>query len=172
MIKQRHQGDKITLREFVKSDMPKLLEWASNPVIVKYNGIPATDSETMYKGLMNRIIEGRIVFIIEVVERPIGSIYIDIDEKNKKAEFHIIIGEDDCRGKGYGTEATKLSLDYVFNELKLNKVFLEVLDFNIPAINLYEKLGFKKDGVLRKDIYLNGKYENHIIMSLLKIDYD
>ena len=48
--------------------------------------------------------------------------------------------------KSYGFEAMDIFLDYYFNDLKFNQLFLEVNDFNIRAMKLYQKLGFKKIG--------------------------
>jgi len=167
--------NKIILRKFTKSDSVKLFKWARDPALIKYIGSPESSSaEEEYQRLLNKVKNfGRIIFIIEAKERkPIGYVYIDVDEKNKKAEFSIAVGEKDYWGKGYGTESVKIALDYIFDQLKLNRVFLKVLTFNLPAIKLYKKFGFKKEGTLREDVCLNGKYKDFIIMGLLKKEYE
>lgn len=166
---------KINLRKFAKSDSVKLFEWSRDPDLTKYIG-PAPSNSPLgeYKRLMNKIQnEGRQVFmIIEAKEKKaIGYIYIDVNKKNNKAELSITIGEKKYHGRGYGTESVKEALNYIFNQLKLNRVFLKVLLFNLPAIKLYKKVGFKKKGLLRQDICLNGEYKNRMIMSILKKEY-
>ena len=65
--------------------------------------------------------------------RPIGNTGLHgVDHRNRSATFGILIGEPDCRGKGYGTETTRLMLDYAFTALGLHNVMLTVFEFN-PA---------------------------------------
>jgi RimJ/RimL family protein N-acetyltransferase len=65
--------------------------------------------------------------------RPIGNTGLHgVDHRNRSATFGILIGEPECRGKGYGTEATRLMLDYAFSALGLHNVMLTVFEFN-PA---------------------------------------
>ena len=71
--------------------------------------------------------------------RPIGNTGLHgVDYRNRSATFGILIGEPDCRGKGYGTETTRLMLDYAFTALGLHNVMLTVFEFN-PA-----GMGFQK----------------------------
>src|SRR5690349_11316823 len=83
-----------------------------------------------------------------------------IDGKNRRAVFAIVIGEKNEWGKGYGTEATALITGYAFETLNLNRVSLRVYEENERGIKAYEKVGFKKEGVLRQDIYREGRYWN------------
>ena len=79
--------------------------------------------------------------------RPIGTTALmDLDHRNRKAEFGINVGEPDCRNKGYGTETTRLMLDYAFNVVGLHNVMLGVFEFNRGAVRAYEKAGFQEVG--------------------------
>ena len=79
--------------------------------------------------------------------RPIGNVgLMGIDFQHGRAEFGILIGEQSCRGKGYGTEATRLVLDYAFTALGLHNVQLRVFSFNHAAIRAYQKAGFREFG--------------------------
>ncbi|MBX5446809.1 GNAT family N-acetyltransferase [Sphaerobacter sp.] len=79
--------------------------------------------------------------------QPIGTCaLIDIDHRNGTAEFVITIGEATHRGRGYGTEATRLALDYAFTALGLHDVMLKVYAFNQAGIRAYQKAGFKEIG--------------------------
>ena len=82
-----------------------------------------------------------------------------------------MIGDKRNYDKGYGTEATKLMLNHAFNNLNLNRIYLKVLEDNPRAIKIYDKCGFKKEGVLRSAVYKNGSYKNLIIMSILKEEF-
>lgn len=108
---------------------------------------------------------------IHVDERsePVGVVYLtDIDPVAKSAEFSIMIGASDSRGAGVGTEATKLMLDHAFGDLNLERVYLHVLADNEPALALYEKVGFVREGVLRHAAFKNGAYKDVVVMGILK----
>ncbi|MBM4159349.1 MAG: GNAT family N-acetyltransferase [Ignavibacteria bacterium] len=105
-------------------------------------------------------------------EHIIGVVSLsNIDYINRKAEFSIIIGEKEHRGKGYGLEATRLIIDHGFSKLNLNKIYLGVISEHREAIKSYEKAGFKTDGLLRKDILMHGKYYDTLVMSILAEEF-
>lgn len=102
----------------------------------------------------------------------IGELSIsDIDENNSKAGFRISMNTIELTGKGFGTEAIQLVLKFVFEELKLNRLQLEVFSHNKRGIRAYEKLGFKQEGILRDSLYYNGEFSDEIIMSILHKEY-
>ena len=79
--------------------------------------------------------------------RPVGMTYLaDIDHRNRTAELGIVIGEADCRGRGFGTEATRLTLDYAFTVLGLHSVVLWVYDDNVAGRRCYARAGFRESG--------------------------
>ncbi len=103
----------------------------------------------------------------------IGNVYLtNIDYINRKATSHILIGDKECWNGGYGTEAMQLLLDYAFNHRNLRRIEALVLDDNIGSQKLHEKLGYKRDGLLRESVYKNGTYKNQIYYSLLKHEYN
>jgi diamine N-acetyltransferase len=90
--------------------------------------------------------------------RPIGTTDLrDIDYRSGTAEFGIVIGEPDARGRGCGTEATRLVLDYAFSALGLTSVMLKVVDFNPAAKRAYEKAGFRDIGRRRRAHIMGGR---------------
>ncbi len=102
----------------------------------------------------------------------IGDLSIlEIDQDNKKAGFRISLHSQSNLNKGYGTEATQLALKFTFEELKLNRLELEVFSHNVRGIKAYEKAGFKKEGVLRQSLFLNDKYSDEVLMGMLQEDY-
>ncbi len=92
-------------------------------------------------------------------------------KNDNNATFAIGIWDAACYSKGIGSEATKLVLEYAFLVLKLHRVDLKVLDYNKRGIRCYEKCGFKRDGVLRENAYIEGQYHSDIIMSILESEY-
>ncbi len=96
---------------------------------------------------------------------------INIDYKNRSAECVIDIGEREMWGKGIGTSAMSLLLEFAFHELNLHRVYLQVFSFNDRGIKLYEKMGFTPDGRLRESLYRGGRWHDTLIMSLLQKEY-
>ncbi len=79
--------------------------------------------------------------------RAIGTTaFHDVDHRNRTATFGILIGEVNARGQGYGTEATRLMLDYAFTALGLHSVLLTVAEYNHAGRRAYEKAGFRDCG--------------------------
>lgn len=106
-------------------------------------------------------------------DKPVGIVNLtSINYLNRNAEFSILIGEKDLQGKSIGLKSTMLMLKHGFEELNLNKIWLTVLEDNSKAIKLYEKVGFKNEGLLRQEVYKNNKFHNMYVMSILKEEYD
>lgn len=93
------------------------------------------------------------------------------DKVNRSVRIGIDIHKD-FRGKGFATEAYKALFKYFFEDLSINRIWLEVVDYNSIAISLYNKLGFVKEGVMREAVFRNNKFHDYIIMSLLKTEYE
>ncbi|WP_370541814.1 GNAT family N-acetyltransferase [Alicyclobacillus sp. SO9] len=90
--------------------------------------------------------------------------------KNRSGNFRIAINTQ-LAGRGYGTEATAIMLEYGFGILNLHRIDLDVYSINERAIHVYEKVGFKREGVLRDAHYYNNTYYDTIIMSILEDEY-
>ena len=68
-------------------------------------------------------------------------------------------------GKGYMTEAVTYTIDYAFKELGLHRIEAGVMPHNEASIRLLEKAGFEKEGIARENVKINGKWEDHLILS-------
>ncbi|MGF9909972.1 GNAT family N-acetyltransferase [Brevibacillus porteri] len=105
-------------------------------------------------------------------DQVIGDVQIgDIDRNNRNAFIRISIDQNANQGKGYGSEALLLMLDYGFGILNLHRIELNVFAFNERAILTYEKLGFQREGVQRQALYYNHAYHDSILMSMLADEY-
>jgi RimJ/RimL family protein N-acetyltransferase len=105
--------------------------------------------------------------------RPIGGAALtEIDYADQVAEFSLIIGESDCRGKGYGSESTRLVLDYAFNALGLHHVMLSVYEYNYSARGAFHRAGFREFS-RRRDCHLEGaRLWDEIYMGCLAGDFN
>ena len=91
-------------------------------------------------------------FTILSDDLPIGFMGLsDIRKNTEDAKIFILIGEDDYRGRGIGKESIEYLINYAFNDLGLKSLNLDVKKLNLPAINLYSKVGFKTTGEDGKD---------------------
>jgi diamine N-acetyltransferase len=105
--------------------------------------------------------------------RPIGIAYLyEIEPRHGRASFGITIGAPDCRGKGYGTEATRLILDYAFTSYGLENVMLTVYEFNLAGRRAYEKAGFREFGRRRRCSRLGGRLWDLIYMECLADEFE
>jgi len=103
--------------------------------------------------------------------RPIGIALLgDIDYRHRTGEYVIFIGEPDARSKGYGTETTRLMLNYAFSTLGLLNVLLTVFAFNERARRAYERAGFKEFGRRRQCYFMNGQFWDTIFMDCVAAD--
>ena len=113
-------------------------------------------------------------FIIYEKENNIKIGYgfvMDIDLYNKEASLALVIGKKDYRGKGYGRESIELLMKHAFIGLNLESIYLEVNDYNIAGIKLYEKVGFKYVGKRRNGQIVGNKKYDVIIMDMIAEEY-
>jgi RimJ/RimL family protein N-acetyltransferase len=91
---------------------------------------------------------------------------------NRNAELGVMIGDANYQGKGYGSEAIYLLIDYAFNELNLHRVQLNVVAYNERAIAAYKKIGFQSEGTYREYGCRDGKFYDLHLMGLLSKEWD
>jgi diamine N-acetyltransferase len=100
--------------------------------------------------------------------RPIGTVALhDLDHQHGTAEFGILIGEPEARGKGLGTEVTRLMINYAFTSLGLHNLMLRALSSNAAGVAAYTKAGFREFGRRREAIRADGRRYDIIYMECL-----
>lgn len=169
---------RVELRRIDKSDMKDIYRWFSDVEFLRYYDyvppVPMSEED------VNKIFgdydknEESDVFAVKLIEggQIIGIAGFDsIEIENKVATLFIGLGNKNTRGKGYGREAMKLLLDYGFNILDFYRIQLNVLEFNHPAISLYEKTGFVKEGIFREFVLRDGKRYDLYLYGLLKSEW-
>ncbi|WP_108669362.1 GNAT family N-acetyltransferase [Peribacillus acanthi] len=95
-----------------------------------------------------------------------------IEWNNRSGLLAIGIGDSENRNKGYGQDALKLILQYAFCELNLDRVGLDVIQYNDRAIHAYEKVGFQQEGRMRSAVYRDGNRYDRIIMGILRSEWE
>lgn len=165
-------GERIILRPITDADTDLIVRWRNNPEVRKNFIFRDKFTPQMHrKWMQGKVAKGDVVqFIIHEREndRPIGSVYYrDIDQTNSSAEYGIFIGENDARGKRYGTEAARLFVKFGFDTLLLHRISLRVLADNTQAYRSYEKVGFQYEGTAKDMVLLDGVYRDVIFMAIL-----
>lgn len=94
-----------------------------------------------------------------------------IDLRNRHAELGIFMAAREMRGQGYGTEATRLLLNYGFEVLRLDKIYLGVYDFNEGGLRTYENIGFRYEGRLKNMLHYEGRYWDEWPMRILRVEW-
>jgi RimJ/RimL family protein N-acetyltransferase len=104
--------------------------------------------------------------------RPIGVTSLsEIDFRRGTATFRIMIGEAGDRGKGYGTEVTRLMLEHAFSVLGLHNIMLKVFGFNVAGQRAYLKAGFRVIGNRRECVPRDGKLWDEVFMECLATEF-
>ena len=112
-------------------------------------------------------------FLIFLNSQPCGLLsFTNIDLTIKKAEFGLFLFEEKYSNIGISLFAEYFSINYMFGNLDLNKIYLNVIDFNKKTISLHKNFGFSIEGISRDDILKNNQYCNLVQMSLLKKEWE
>lgn len=160
----------IYLRLMTYDDTDRIVAWRNSDAVRKNFICQALFTRQSHENWIRTHVEtGDVVQMIIcnlADDKPLGSVYIrDIDRHHNKAEYGIFIGEAEARGRGIGTAAAKLMLRYCFEEEQLHRVYLRALSENGQAIRSYEKAGFQREGLLRDDVCIDGKYRDIVWMA-------
>lgn len=99
------------------------------------------------------------VFLSEVVRENLQSCWIGY------------FLDKDYNGKGYMTEAVKLVVKYAFQELQFHRIEAGVMPHNTGSIKVLLKAGFNKEGIARKNVKINGHWEDHQTLAIIKEDF-
>jgi RimJ/RimL family protein N-acetyltransferase len=171
------EGQRVVLRRHEPGNVAAFSRWYSDPEIAR---LTRHQDGPMPPDQIRRFFEARVAgpgslaLAIHLRDsgRLIGTCALSqLDGDNGSALFHITIGERDCWGRGYGSEATALMLEHAFANLGLHRVALSVFSFNVRALRAYRRLGFVTEGRARDAIWRDGRFWDEILMSMLEDDW-
>jgi RimJ/RimL family protein N-acetyltransferase len=171
----------IELKYFERSDFKQLINWIDSPEFLLQWGGPEFDyplnESQLEKYIENANNDTSDTLVYKVIHKETGNVigHISlgkIDRKNKSARIgKVLVGDKNMRGQGIGQLMVKEILKIAFEELKLHRVSLGVFDFNKSAIACYEKVGFKKEGLLRDCGKIGNEYWSLWEMSILENEW-
>ncbi len=169
-------GDKIALGPWHRDLLPLITRWTNDLAARRNIGVPLPQTLEQRRARYEReaIAEGDVDFAVYECGtwRPVGTVGLfHIDHRNGSADFGIFIGEPDARGKGYGTGATRLMLDYAFTALGLRNVGLTVAEWNIAGQRAYARAGFKEFGRRRSCRWMGGRWWDDVHMDAIGSEF-
>jgi RimJ/RimL family protein N-acetyltransferase len=169
-------GERIRLRPFTKKDLAYTVRWSEDAELRKLIGeiapMSQAEAEKWYRELCADENRAWYAIVVKKDNRVIGEAgLLRMFKPWRNTDMTIIIAEKDQRSKGYGTEAGHLLLTHAFHTLGFHRVSVGVVGFNQPAIKYWKSLGFKKEGIHREEYYLDNKYSDFIMMSILENEY-
>ncbi|MHB8070359.1 MAG: GNAT family N-acetyltransferase [Candidatus Cryosericum sp.] len=168
------RGMKVMLTPACRDEVPTYWKWICDPevnVTLADTGACVT-VENEYTWYDENLAAPREDYVhVDVREtatfRLVGNGELfDIDHGNGTAELGILIGEKDCWGRGYGTEAVALLAQYGFQVLNLANILLRLDDFNVHGLAAYLKVGFHEIGRRRASVLKDGRRNDEILMDL------
>ena len=167
----------VFLRPYCIQDAPSALGWMNDPETTRFLGYGFSRPRTLEE--VTEMLEMRIdgdlsgeSFVIADAETGDYMGQCDLllpDEKAKKAELAIVLLPQ-YRGKGIGRQALELLLAFGFAHY--DRLYLKCAAPNLPARKLYEKAGFVKEGILRRDMMIGGELTDTVIYGMLKEEYE
>jgi RimJ/RimL family protein N-acetyltransferase len=171
-------GRRTFLRAAERSDIPAIVPWFNDYAISRFITTRAPMSmaqeERWYDSMLERQGTSAWFFLICRLgdDTPIGSIGLfEVDPTNGSAGIGISLGDPANFGQGLGTDALEALLDFGFGRLRLERLWLDVYDFNERAIRSYEKVGFVREGVARHGAYRDGVFVDVVAMAILRDEW-
>jgi RimJ/RimL family protein N-acetyltransferase len=165
----------VELTPLRPEDSPLLFEWINDRPLVTLNAPFRPVSEAEHDAWFEQIRQREDVRIFGIREegRLLGTCQLhSIHPVHRSAELQIRIGTPAARGRGVGTAATTRLLEIGFHEVDLHRVYLHVFATNEPARKLYERVGFRVEGVQREAARVEGEWVDVVVMGMLDGEFD
>lgn len=171
------KGEIVDLVPLNSKNINLYVKWENKPNVRIYsrNIIPQTveDMKRFFEPSKEKI-KREINFEVwhKKDKKPIGFGSVNaIDWYDQKGWLGLIIGELEYWGQKIGEEVTRLLVEYAFNELNFHKIYAGINSANIGSWRCAENSGFNREATFNKDTYVNGKYYDSFVYSLLKEDW-
>jgi ribosomal-protein-alanine N-acetyltransferase len=171
-------GERVYLREVRLSDVDdNYYRWINDPEVTQYLEIryvphSLENIRTYVSAMDGRVDEIFLAICLRENDRHIGNIKLGpINTIHGAADISLLIGEKDCWGQGYATEAIRLCCHFAFAVRNLRKVNAGVYASNIGSKRAFEKAGFREEGRLRGQSLVRGRPEDHVLLGMLASEY-
>lgn len=168
-------GPTVVLRPMVAEDAPDLWDDLHDTEARRLTGTHATFTRNQIDRWCATRTEQDDRLDLAIVDRIDGAwlgevVVHEWDPDNRSCGFRIAL-RSTARGRGIGTEATRLVVDHVLSDPAVNRISLEVFDFNEAARRVYRRVGFVEEGTLREALWWDGRPHDAIVMSILRREW-
>ena len=165
----------IVLRPLTDEDLEMVRQWRNSPDISRYmytdNYISEDDQIAWFERIKNN--PTCQYWIIEYERKSLGVVSVtEINKTYDSCFWAFYLGDTSVRGAGIGAKVEFHILEYVFNDLQLNKLRCEVLVSNEKVIKMHEKFGFRKEAYYRDHVQKHGVHYDAIGLAILKRDWE
>ncbi|MQY32361.1 Spermidine N(1)-acetyltransferase [Streptomyces sp. RB17] len=171
-VKPTLTGRKTVLRPFTEADADVMWEIIGDPEVVRFTYEPSTElTLERVRSWYGSRADAPDRLDLAVTDPETGELLGEVvlyeyDPAAASCTFRTLIGPRG-RGRGIGTEATRLIVGHGFRQLGLHRIQLEVYAHNARARRAYEKAGFVVEGVRREVQRRDGEWTDEVIMSIL-----
>lgn len=169
------QGDRLYLREVRPSDVNSTYyRWMNDLEVTRYleSRFYPNSMEGLQKYVAEKLGDPNNVFLAILLkegDRHIGNIKLGpINWIHRFADVGLLVGEKDCWGKGYATEAIRLMVDYAFGTLNLHRLTAGCYENNMGSARAFLKAGFSQDGIRKSHFYSEGRYVDDILLGIVR----
>ncbi|HEY8180003.1 MAG TPA: GNAT family protein [Candidatus Limnocylindria bacterium] len=169
------RGEHVWLRASTRADFVEDVDAVSDADTGHFLGLKGPigpeGSEHFAQQVLSQQGQSAWSFTICLLEdnRRIGNVTLrNLDRENGSVEVAIVITEKASQGRGLGTDALNCVVDFGFGELRLERIYLHVFDYNGRAQRSYEKAGFETDAILRRSRFHRGEHHDVLLMSILR----
>lgn len=164
----------ISLRPVGSDDQERLLAWRNAPEVARYmytdHQISREEHARWFAGLHDD--KRRRYWIIESDTDPVGLVNLyDISERDRRCSWAFYLSPDVPRGAGIGSQVETAILVHVFETMRFNKLCCEVLASNTAVWNMHLKFGFAKEGLLRRQVWKAGAFEDVVVLGMTADDW-
>ena len=161
----------LELRPLEPAHAETMRRWMLDPGVAENVGLRSTPTLARTLEWMGKdSVDARAIFH---AGQHIGNVVLDqLDTHLQTARISIYLGEPSARGKGLAAEALRLALARGFAQHRLYRIWLTVHERNGPALALYARVGFRREGVMRGDFLLRGERVDAVLMSILRSEFE
>ena len=171
------EGKLVLLGCLERHDLLRNYQWGNSRELIDKTGMPpfpksAADIDRWFEGGVDGP-NSKVYGIKTKDGEYIGNIELrDIELTSGRAEIGLFLGDENARGKGYGTDSIRALSRFAFQHMRLHRLCAKILETNRPAQNAFTRCGYKLEGTEREAHFAGGRFHNVAIYGLLASELD
>ena len=165
----------ISLRDVRPEDRDMIRQWRNLPKVADYMYTDHEITPEEHAAWFSHVLEDPTCkyWIIVCDGEDVGLVNLyAIDQANRRCSWAFYVASPNVGGKGVGSYVEYAILNYVFDELKFEKLCCEVLSFNKGVVEMHRRFGFVQEGLFRKHILKRGEFNDVVCLAILKEEWE